>query len=159
VSLPLGSKLLGEGDIRDYRASMMAEVVHKVKKVPARCLSEAAEAPAAAAVAAAAVAPAVRPSQSTENAAAAKAREEDMLGLAQQLCLETYQFRESDLEMVGASSSKLPPFAIVASKVSSVVMMDVMLIQLHHHVSSKVSVLSVTVHVTLRVRFVSNHWN
>jgi hypothetical protein len=53
----------------------------------------------------------------TAPAAAAAAKEEDAVGLAQQLCLETYQFRESDLDMVGASCSALPPFAIVASKV------------------------------------------
>jgi hypothetical protein len=104
VSLPLGSKLLGEGDIRDYRASMMAEVVHKVNKAGSPDSKTVKEA-------------AVRASQSTENAAA-KAGEEDAVGLAQQLCLETYRFRESDLDMVGASSSQLPPFAIVASKVS-----------------------------------------
>ncbi|WIA39364.1 hypothetical protein OEZ86_005472 [Tetradesmus obliquus] len=112
VSLPLGSKLLGEGDIRDYCASMMAEVVHKVNS------SKPAAPDSSAAAAAGPVAVVVRASQSTEHAGAAgaKAVEEDPVGLASQLCLETYRFRESDLEMVGASTSQLPPFAIVASK-------------------------------------------
>jgi hypothetical protein len=87
---------------------MMAEVVSKVDK-------NAVNTPAATATGNAA--------QDDEHTAAAagvkeEAKEEDAVGLAQQLCLETYQFRESDLDMVGATCSALPPFAIVASKVS-----------------------------------------
>jgi hypothetical protein len=84
---------------------MMAEVVSKVDK-------NAAGTPAATAIGSAA--------QDDEHTAAGvkeEATEEDAVGLAQQLCLETYQFRESDLDMVGATCSALPPFAIVASKV------------------------------------------
>jgi hypothetical protein len=112
VSLPLGGKLLGEGDIRDIRASIMAEVVSKVDKNAAATPAAAAAAPTTGSAA-----------QGDAHTAAAAAttgeaaKEEDAVGLAQQLCLETYQFRESDLDMVGASNSALPPFAIVASKV------------------------------------------
>ncbi|WIA22604.1 hypothetical protein OEZ86_009587 [Tetradesmus obliquus] len=40
----------------------------------------------------------------------------EAVGLARELCLETYSFRERDLAMVGADGSRLPPFAIVASQ-------------------------------------------
>lgn len=39
----------------------------------------------------------------------------DHVGLAKELCLETYTFRQSDLAMVGASDARLPPFSIVSS--------------------------------------------
>lgn len=40
----------------------------------------------------------------------------DPIQLARSLCLETYAFRTSDLDLVNASPEQLPPFAIIASK-------------------------------------------